>query len=88
MEKFPSDVEIAERLTRKTVDSDLLIINDRPDSIVKAILGPTLTRRSNNYYDNEYNNSCTNDYNNKRRSGVGPKYLICSDTSVVLSDSL
>lgn len=69
MEKFPSDVEIAERLTRKTVDSDLLIINDRPDSIVKAILGPTLTRRSNNYYDNEYNNSCTNDYNNKRRSG-------------------
>lgn len=72
MEKFPSDVEIAERLTRKAVASDLLIINDRPDSIVKAILGPTYIRRSNDYYDNEYNNSsCNTDYNNKRRSGVG-----------------
>ncbi|XP_028897986.1 uncharacterized protein LOC105214987 [Zeugodacus cucurbitae] len=69
MEKFPSDVEIAERLTRKAVDSDMFIINDRPDSIVKAILGPTFTRRSNDYYDNEYNNSYNNDYNNKRRSG-------------------
>ncbi|XP_039958945.1 uncharacterized protein LOC120773860 [Bactrocera tryoni] len=69
MEKFPSDVETAERLTRKTIDSDLLIINDRPDSIVKAILGPTLTRRSDDYYDNEYIHSSTNDYNNKRRSG-------------------
>ncbi|XP_069966702.1 titin homolog [Bactrocera oleae] len=69
MEKFPSDVEIAERLTRKAIDSDLLIINDRPDSIVKAILGPTFTRRSNDYYDNEYIHSSTNDYNNKRRSG-------------------
>ncbi|XP_017471940.1 PREDICTED: uncharacterized protein LOC108363169 isoform X1 [Rhagoletis zephyria] len=70
MEKFPADVEIAERLTRKAVASDLLIINDRPDSIVKAILGPTYIRRSNDYYDNEYNNgSCNTDYNNKRRSG-------------------
>ncbi|XP_053951105.1 titin homolog [Anastrepha ludens] len=68
MEKFPSDVEIAERLTRKA--TDLLIINDRPDSIVKAILGPTYTRCSSDYYDTEYNNSsCNTDYNNKRRSG-------------------
>ncbi|XP_067637623.1 uncharacterized protein [Eurosta solidaginis] len=67
MEKFPADVETAERLTRKTVQTtDLIIINDRPDSIVKAILGPTYTRQSNDYYDN---NTCNTDYNNKRRSG-------------------
>lgn len=78
MEKFPSDVQIAERLTRKAAEGDLLIINDRPDSIVKAILGPTFTRRSNDYYDNEYNSTSTTEYNNKRRSGV------CSEHFVIL----
>lgn len=66
MEKFPGDVEIAERLTRRVMESDMLIINDRPDSIVKAILGQTLTRATNDYYGHDGRSNNTN----TRRSGV------------------
>ncbi|XP_037930900.1 uncharacterized protein LOC119665736 [Teleopsis dalmanni] len=59
MEKFPSDVEIAERRT------STLIINDRPDSIVKAILGQTCISRNISYNDQlQIGNNC-----NVRRSG-------------------
>ena len=84
MEKFPSDVEVAERLTRKVIET-ALIINDRPNSIVKAILGQTLTRRSKDYYDNDSssslqnfssgNNSSTDSGGGIRRSGVSSYQL-------------
>lgn len=62
MEKFPEDVEVAKQLTRRKETS--LIINDRPDSIVKAILGQPLIRTCDDgYYDGT-------DYREKRRSGV------------------
>uniref|UniRef100_A0A1I8Q7H5 C2H2-type domain-containing protein n=1 Tax=Stomoxys calcitrans TaxID=35570 RepID=A0A1I8Q7H5_STOCA len=60
MEKFPEDIEIAERLTRQKVSS--LYINDRPDSIVKAILGQPIILSSDD--------GCggTSEYREKRRS--------------------
>ncbi|XP_065366119.1 mucin-17 [Calliphora vicina] len=60
MEKFPNDVEMAKRLTHPKESS--LIINDRPDSIVKAILGQPLIRTCDDYYDGT-------EYREKRRSG-------------------
>lgn len=62
MEKFPEDVEVAERLTRHQTPS--VYINDRPDSIVKAILGQPLVLNS----DDEYYGS--SDYREKRKSSV------------------
>uniref|UniRef100_A0A1A9WM99 C2H2-type domain-containing protein n=1 Tax=Glossina brevipalpis TaxID=37001 RepID=A0A1A9WM99_9MUSC len=66
MEKFPADVEVAERLIRH---NNTLRVNDRPDSIVKAILGQPLVRSSfNDAYTNAVGtiDSCP-DY--MRRSG-------------------
>ncbi|XP_037817924.1 LOW QUALITY PROTEIN: protein split ends [Lucilia sericata] len=60
MEKFPNDVEVAKRLTRRKETP--LIINDRPDSIVKAILGQPLIRTCDDYDDGT-------EYKEKRRSG-------------------
>lgn len=68
MEKFPEDVEVAERLTRRKEPS--LIINDRPDSIVKAILGQPLITTYDDCYDG------TN-YREKRRSGVSSRNSLC-----------
>lgn len=72
MEKFPADVETAERLTR-VVETNV-IINDRPNSIVKAILGQTLTRRSNDYYNDSSSAQTVNTPKSPssvvRRSGV------------------
>lgn len=70
MEKFPADVEVAERLIRH---NNTLRINDRPDSIVKAILGQPLVRSSfNDAYSNAVGttDNCS-DY--MRRSGVSSK---------------
>lgn len=61
MEKFPTDVEVAKQITRRRDTS--LIINDRPDSIVKAILGQPLVRTCEEYYHGT-------EYQEKRRSGV------------------
>ncbi|XP_075158988.1 uncharacterized protein LOC142232154 [Haematobia irritans] len=60
MEKFPEDVEIAERLTRQKPQS--IYINDRPDSIVKAILGQPLISSGDDGYCG------TVEYREKRRS--------------------
>lgn len=62
MEKFPEDVEIAERLTRQKISS--LFINDRPDSIVKAILGQPIVLTGDDSY------SGSSEYREKRRSCV------------------
>ncbi|XP_058975079.1 uncharacterized protein LOC101894243 [Musca domestica] len=71
MEKFPEDVKIAERLTRQKTPS--LFINDRPDSIVKAILGqPIVLGGSSDGYGGSGAESVgggnSTDYREKRRS--------------------
>lgn len=73
MEKFPEDVKIAERLTRQKTPS--LFINDRPDSIVKAILGqPIVLGGSSDGYGGSGAESVgggnSTDYREKRRSCV------------------
>lgn len=49
MEKFPADVEVARQLISRKESS--FIINDRPDSIVKAILGQPLIRTHDECYE-------------------------------------
>lgn len=75
MEKFPADVDIAEQLTRL---KDGLIINDRPDSIVKAVLSQPLvgSRLTDAYFNRNSTlgfpstDTNTTARNSLRKSGV------------------